>query len=107
MVLALDARGPVAGRDGVALDGVVGAVAVVLELVGEDLGAEVVARPGRGRAGLGQARLVDVRGGVLERVGRAGALAQGRVDGVVAAGARRSARRRLARSRSRATVSSR
>ncbi len=48
------------------------AVAVVAELVLVDLGAAVVGiGVGVHGAGLGEARLVDLGGGVIERIGRA------------------------------------
>ena len=74
----------VTGGDRVALDEVGRTVAVVLELVRVDLALAAIPGVGMQRARLGQARLVDVSGGVLERFGRRRALAERRVDGVVA-----------------------
>src|SRR5215207_4364368 len=83
-LLGLDVDAAAAARGRVALDGVGRAIAlvVVVELVLVDAGAAVVAA-GRRQPRLGQARLVDLGRGVAQRVGRRGALAQGRVDRVV------------------------
>src|SRR5215213_370575 len=83
----------VAAADDVALDGVVGALVVLVvpvQLVLEDAwGAVVVGVADLGRDGalLGEARLVDVGGGVVERIGGRRSLAQGRAAGTAAGAA--------------------